>query len=143
VALDVAALHKEVRGTVARTADRLDSDTRTMRVEVDVDNANRELVPGMYANASLLLDEARGALLAPIEAVNRTGATSTVVVVNDRRRIELRPVELGLESADRIEIRSGVHDGELVVVGNRAQLKAGLLVQPKIRAAAAADEGAH
>ena len=54
VDVTVQSLHRTVSGTVARFADRLDTDTRTMRVEVDVQNANLELVPGMYADASLV-----------------------------------------------------------------------------------------
>src|SRR5262249_10664484 len=58
VDLAVDALHATIKGTVARFADRLDADTRTMRVEVDVTNPRYELVPGMFATASLVLDKA-------------------------------------------------------------------------------------
>ena len=69
----VEALDKTLTGTVARFADRLDTDTRTMRVEVDVPNPDLELVPGMYADASTRArrGQDRSSSL-PVEAIDRT-----------------------------------------------------------------------
>jgi len=139
VDLAVQALHKTFSGRIARFADSLDAETRTMRVEVDVENPKLELVTGMYAAASLGLDEARGVLVAPVEAIDRSGRAPRVLVVNTDRRIEPRSVELGLEMADRVEIRSGLSAGDLIVIGNRSQLKAGAPVVPKVMNPAAAD----
>jgi RND family efflux transporter MFP subunit len=132
VDLDVRALQKTFRGSVARFADRLDTETRTMRVEVDVKNPNLELVPGMYAVASLVIAEAKGVLVAPIEALDRAEDTPRVLIVNHDRRVEPRMVSIGLETEDRVEIKTGLDANDLVVVGNRARLKAGSLVAPKV-----------
>ena len=131
VDLDVQALHRTFTGTVARFADRLDTDTRTMRVEVDVRNPDLELVPGMYAEASIVLDQAKAVLVAPVEAIDHSGATPTVFVVTPDHRIESRDVTIGLENGDRAELKKGVSDGELLVIGSRAQLKVGQTVTPK------------
>jgi RND family efflux transporter MFP subunit len=128
----VQSLGRTFRGTVARFAERLDSDTRTMRVEVDVANPKLELVPGMYALASIAIDRATDALTLPVQAVDRAGEQAHVLVVPRDGRIEMRTVRLGLESADRVVVTDGVQAGELVVVGNRAQLKPGALVTPKL-----------
>jgi RND family efflux transporter MFP subunit len=143
VDLDVQALHRTYTGTVARFADRLDTETRTMHVEVDVTNPGLELVPGMYAVASLVLDQARNVLVAPVEALDRGAMMARVLLVNHDGRVEARDVKTGLESGDRVEIASGLADGDLVVVGSRSQLKAGTVVSPKIMATAAATDGAH
>src|SRR5262249_51491738 len=82
VNLDVQALRKTFTGTVSRFADRLDSDTRTMRVEVDVENPTLELVPGMYATASIVLDAASDAVIVPVEALDHSEARPQVFVVN-------------------------------------------------------------
>jgi RND family efflux transporter MFP subunit len=132
VDLAVKALGKTFTGRIARFSDRLDTDTRTMRVEVDVQNPKLELVPGMYATASLVLDQARDAVVVPVEALDRAEGSPHVLVVNHERRIEPRTVTIGLETADRAEIKNGLSPDELVVVGNRAQLKAGALVSPKV-----------
>jgi RND family efflux transporter MFP subunit len=135
VSVAVQTLRKTVTGTVARFAERLDMETRTMRVEVDVANAKLELVPGMYADATLVLDQVKGVLVAPVQAIDRTESGSRVLVVARDGKIEARDVSLGLESADRVEVTRGVSAGDLVVVGSRAQLKPGTLVAPKLAAA--------
>ncbi|HEY7169974.1 MAG TPA: efflux RND transporter periplasmic adaptor subunit [Vicinamibacterales bacterium] len=132
VKVAVQALHQSLTGTVARFADRLDADTRTMRVEVDVPNPTLTLVPGMYANVSLVLDRASGVLIAPIEAVARGEGGATLMVVKDDRHVQPVKVTLGLESADRVEVKGDVAADELVVIGNRAQLRAGTAVVPKL-----------
>jgi RND family efflux transporter MFP subunit len=135
VAVAVQSLHRTVTGTIARFADRLDTDTRTMRVEVDVPNPDLTLVPGMYADATLVLDQAKGAIVAPVQAIDRTADGDRVLVVGRDGKLESRTVRLGLEADDRVEVTRGLSSGELVVVGSRAQLKPGTMVIPKVIAA--------
>jgi RND family efflux transporter MFP subunit len=132
VSVAVQSLHKTVTGAVARFADRLDTDTRTMRVEVDVPNPDLTLVPGMYADATLVLDQVKGAIVAPVQALDRTADGARVFVVGRDGKLEVRTVQLGLESDDRIAVTRGLSDGEMVVVGSRAQLKTGEVVAPKV-----------
>jgi RND family efflux transporter MFP subunit len=143
VSLAVQGLQKTIVSKVARFANRVDTDTRTMRVEVDVPNPDYTLVPGMYVDASIVLNEAKDALVTPVEAIDRSEASPRVFLVNRERRIEPRTVSVGLESGDRVEITSGLAADDLVVVGNRAQLKAGALVQPKVIAQTAQVSGAQ
>ena len=140
VDVTVQSLHRTVSGTVARFANRLDTDTRTMRVEVDVQNANLELVPGMYADASLSLDQVSGVVIAPVQAVDRSETGARVLAVGRDGRLESRAVTLGLETDDRIEVKQGLSEGDVVVVGSRAQLKPGTMVTPKLAAPAASGE---
>ena len=132
----VDALGQTFPGLVARFAERLDPDTRTMRVEVDVPNPKFELVPGMYARASIALDRSNGALAVPVQAIDRIEGRSRVMVVSRDGRVDARDVTPGLEAADRVEVTSGLEEGVLVVIGNRGQLKPGMLVTPKEIAAA-------
>ena len=139
VAVTVQSLHKTVAGVIARFADRLDTETRTMRVEVDVSNASLELVPGMYADATVVLDSVKDAVVAPVQAVDRTESGARVFVVSGGHpegTVESRPVTLGLETDDRVEVTRGLSAGDLVVVGSRAQLKPGAIVVPKLTATA-------
>jgi RND family efflux transporter MFP subunit len=140
VALTVPSLDKTFTGVVARFADRLDADTRTMHVEVDVANPTLEIVPGMFANATITINAAKDVLVAPVGAIDRTDSGAQVLVVDKAGRVEPRSVALGLEMADRIEIRSGLQAAELVVVGSRGQLKGGATVTPKIVEAQTAQE---
>jgi RND family efflux transporter MFP subunit len=127
----VPALNRTFPGTVARFAEKVNEETRTMHTEVDVQNPGQTLIPGMYAQTALMLDQKRGVLVVPIQAVDRDEKGATVMVVDDRGRIDKRPVVVGLETADRVELTSGVREGDRVVIGNRSQLKAGQEVTAK------------
>ena len=131
VDVHVQSVGRTFPGTVARFADRLDADTRTMRVEVDVANPKLELVPGMYAEAAIALDQAKDALTVPVQAIDRDDEKARVMVVTKERKIESREIEVGLASADRVVVTRGLEAGDLVVIGNRGQLKAGETVSPK------------
>jgi RND family efflux transporter MFP subunit len=143
VDLDVQALHKAFTGKVARFSERLDSDTRTMRVEVDVENPTLELVPGMYATASIVLDSASDAVIVPVEALDHSAAKPQVFVVGPNQKVDVRAVTTGLETADRVQIKTGITSGDLVVTGNRAQLKPGLLVTPRVMNTTGTQTEAH
>ena len=129
--VDVTApsLNRVFPGKVARFADRVQPSTRTMDTEVDVPNPNLLLVPGMYAEVRLILDRRHDALAAPVSAVDNGGH---VMVVGPDGLIEARKVSLGIETSNLVEIRSGLKDGDLVVIGNREGLQAGQQVRPKI-----------
>jgi RND family efflux transporter MFP subunit len=133
----VDAVKRTFGGAVARFAGKVNPDTRTMETEVDVANPDGALVPGMYAYASLALAGAKGVLAIPVQAIDRSEDTATVLVV-DHGQIARRGVTLGLEAPDRVEIASGLRDGDLVVVGNRSQLRPGAAVTPKVDTTVAA-----
>jgi RND family efflux transporter MFP subunit len=131
VEVRVDALGRTFPGTVARFANKLSPDTRTMDTEVDVSNENLELVPGMYAHADIALHRVAGVLTIPVQALDRDERKASVMLVRSGT-IERRDVQTGLETPDRVEIVSGLRDGDLVVVGSRSQLRAGASVTPKI-----------
>jgi RND family efflux transporter MFP subunit len=139
VDIRVPSLGRTLPGTVARFADRLDVDTRTMQVEMDVPNPKLELVPGMYAEASLALDQAKDVLVIPVQAIDRTEAGTRVLLITSEHTLEQRPVVLGLEAADRVAVTSGLKADDLVVIGSRSQLKPGMRVLPKVTPSAQAE----
>lgn len=131
VEVRVPSLNRTFAGKVARFSDNVSTTTRTMETEVDVANPSLQLVPGMYAEANLTLEHKEGALAIPLMAVSTTGDSSVVFVVNHENKIEERQVKLGIQTANRTEVIAGLQDGDLVVVGNRSQIQAGLVVAPK------------
>jgi multidrug efflux pump subunit AcrA (membrane-fusion protein) len=64
--------------------------------------------------------------------VDREGANGQVMVVTPNNRIEARQIALGLETARSIEVRSGLNEGDMVVVAGRTSLQAGEEVRPKL-----------
>jgi RND family efflux transporter MFP subunit len=131
VDVNVLALHRHFVGKVARFADALDLQTRTMHTEVDVDNPKGALVNGMYADVTLVLHEVKSALTVPIQAVTRNGNLATVLVVDPHDRIEPRQVQLGMEGPNRVEVVSGLDSSDRVVIGNPSDFHPGEKVQPK------------
>jgi RND family efflux transporter MFP subunit len=131
VKVRVQALNQDFVGKVSRFADSLDRQTRTMETEIDFDNRDSHLIPGMYAETQLSLREKKDALTIPLEAVTRNGDDATVLAVNSQNIIEERHVKLGLEDSVRLEVLSGLTDKDRVVIGNRSQFRAGQKIQPK------------
>src|ERR1700730_15648513 len=115
VDVKVQALDRAFQGKVARVSGKLNPDTRTMEAEVDVPNPTLELVPGMYAYATIATDRSHG-IVAPVEAVDRKDDRRTVLVVAPGGRLESRDITVGLEAPDQVEVRAGLREGELVVV---------------------------
>ncbi|MGC2065175.1 MAG: efflux RND transporter periplasmic adaptor subunit, partial [Candidatus Acidiferrales bacterium] len=131
--VDVSALNKTFTGKIIRYSDQIDPATRTMHTEVNVPNANYELVPGMYASVKIPLHTALDVLTVPTQAVQASGeGHGAVLVVNRENRIEKRDVSLGLQTATDAEIVSGLKEGELVLYGEQSQYKPGQLVVPQI-----------
>jgi RND family efflux transporter MFP subunit len=125
----VSSIGKTFPGRVARFADKIQESTRTMDTEVDVPNPALTLIPGMYAEVTLRLDGRNNVLAVPIDAVDRSGPSPRVYSVNSAGTIHVVPITTGLETDQRIEIRSGLQEGDSVIVGRRAGLSEGRQVQ--------------
>jgi RND family efflux transporter MFP subunit len=140
VEVRVPTLNRTFPGKVARFSDTVSYQTRTMDTEVDVPNPSLALIPGMYAEVNLTLARHDTVIAVPVMAIDEdaAGGSGSVMVITPNNRVEVRHVALGLETADRVEIRSGLNDGDMVVLTGRASLKAGQEVHPKITAMAAA-----
>jgi membrane fusion protein (multidrug efflux system) len=103
-----------------------------MTAEMELDNGALELMPGMYAAVILKTEQHPHALAIPLEAVPPGG--KTVYVVDAKQRIAARAVTLGLETATKYEVLSGLQEGDLVMIGNPAQLRPGQQVKTQLTA---------
>ena len=128
----VPSLNRTFPGKVARFSVDVREDTRTMHTEVDVRNHDHVLVPGLYAEADLVLEHKEDIPTIPLQAVNHEGDKTAVYVVTTNNRLEDRPVRLGIQTANDAEVVAGLHEGEMVVVSDRAGLKPGEKVSPQI-----------
>jgi len=131
VKVHVSAMNRDFEGRVARFADALNDETRTMHTEIDVENSDGTLKEGMYAEAKIVLKQQNDALTIPIQALERNSTGGTVLIVDAEGRVEERQVKLGAESSDRIEILAGLAENDRVVIGNRGEFRAGEKVRPK------------
>ncbi len=131
VQVHVSAMNRDFEGRVARFADALNNETRTMHTEIDVENSDGTLKEGMYAEAKIILKQQNDALTIPIQALERNNSGGTVLIVDAQERVEERQVRLGAESSDRVEILAGLSENDRVVIGNRGEFRAGEKVRPK------------
>lgn len=132
VQVHVSAMNRDFAGKIARFADALDEETRTMHTEIDVENPTGILKDGMYADAKIVLEQHNNTLTVPIQALDRNGSGATVLTVDTQGRVEPREVKLGVEGSDRVEVLSGLSENDRVIVANRGAFHAGEKVQPKV-----------
>jgi RND family efflux transporter MFP subunit len=132
VQVSVPSMSRTFPGKVARFSVDVKEDTRTMHTEVDVFNPKRELLPGLYADATITLEKKENAVAVPLQAVDHNGDSVIVDVVNAANKIELRRIVLGLQTATEGEVISGLTEGDLIVVSDRSGLQPDQLVRPKI-----------
>src|SRR5580698_755587 len=131
VSVHVPSLNRTFPGKVARFSVDVRADTRTMHTEVDVPNPERVMMPGLYAEAEVGLDEKANVPTVPLQAVSHQGNKTSVLVVNRDGEVEERTVELGLQTTTDAEVLSGLSEGEQVVVSDRSGLKPGQKVHPQ------------
>ena len=131
VDVTVPALNQHFVGTITRSAWLINRATRTMTTEVDVKNPEGRIKAGMYAYVKFPLQEAKGALAVPLQALV-VGDNPTVFVLTKAGLLEERHVEVGIRTPDDAQIINGLEEGDLVVVGNRAGLTGGEKAQPKL-----------
>jgi RND family efflux transporter MFP subunit len=132
VRVHVSTLRRDFDGRVARFADALNDETRTMHTEIDVENPQGTLKEGMYAEVKLVLQEENNALSVPVQAIQRDSSGASVLMVDAEGRIQETEVKLGAESSDRVEVLEGLAENDRVVIGNRGGFHAGDKVQPKV-----------
>lgn len=132
VQVRVDAVGRTFTGKVTRFTRDISADTRTMETEVDVPNQNLTLTPGMYANATLQLEQHNNVLTIPVQAIVQDGDQTRVLVLDARNRVQFRPVQLGIQNATRAEVDSGLKAGDLVITGGQSRYQQGEKVQPEM-----------
>jgi membrane fusion protein, multidrug efflux system len=116
-------------GTVTRRSTALDSGTRTMRVEVDLENRDTALLPGMYAIVTLAVATPSTVPMIPDDALIFHGGKVLVPVVRDGR-MHLAEVALGYDNGVNVEVTSGISDDDVVAVNVGQSAREGEIVQP-------------
>jgi membrane fusion protein (multidrug efflux system) len=119
---------KVIEGKVTRFSYALDETTRTMLVEIDLPNENRELRPGMYATVRIGVEKHTDALLIPVEALVMEKAAAFAFKYADGKA-KKTPVTIGFNDGKNVEILKGVTTGEQVIVVGKLTLVDGQAVQ--------------
>ena len=127
---------RKVSGVVARTANALDPATRTLLVEVQVDNAAGALMPGMYTQVDLSVPRHNPPLLIPADTLVVRSDGPQVAVISPDEVVHFARVDLGRDMGDRIEAVAGVKEGDRLVVNPGDAVREGA----KVKAVAAPDK---
>jgi multidrug efflux pump subunit AcrA (membrane-fusion protein) len=102
-------------GKIVRTSNAIDLDTRTLMVEVDIDNHKGELLPGAYAQVHLKLPMEHPALIIPVSALLFRAEGLRVATLDDKDRAHLAPLVLGRDWGTQVEVLTGLQAGERII----------------------------
>jgi RND family efflux transporter MFP subunit len=123
-----------IPGTIVRNADAIDHSTRTLNVEVDVDNAKDVLRPGAYVFVHFHLPAIGNTVTIPSNALLFREEGLRVGVVRGGR-VQLVPVTIGHDFGSSVEITSGLSPADEVILDPSDSLASGLEVHPQIASA--------
>jgi len=107
---------RKFKGTLVRTANAIDLATRTLLVEVDVDNPTGELLPGAFAEVHLAVPSGAPTFILPVSALIFRAQGLQVGVVRDGKRAELANIILGRDFGSEVEVVSGLQADDQVII---------------------------
>jgi RND family efflux transporter MFP subunit len=116
-------------GTLVRTANAIDQSTRTLLVEIRVDNPTGTLFTGAYAEVHLKLPTAASSLILPVNALLFRSEGLMVVAVTDDKHAELKPITLGHDFGSEVEVIAGLTGDESIIVNPPDSIVSGQTVR--------------
>jgi RND family efflux transporter MFP subunit len=119
------------QGKVVRTAEAIDTGTRTLLTEVDVPNHNTALLPGGYAQVHLQLNVAAARLAVPVNALLFRSEGLRAVVVDAHHRTRLKPLTIGRDYGTTLEVLQGLEANDWIVLNPADSLEDGQEVRVK------------
>jgi RND family efflux transporter MFP subunit len=119
-----------VAGQITRSAEAIDARARTMRVEVDMPNADHALLPGTYVNVAFRL-QPRGLVEVPAAALVFRPNGTQVARVDESGKIVFLDVSIARDNGSLVELGSGVRPGDRLVLNISSQIAAGQSVTVK------------
>ena len=114
----------EFQASLLRISPTIDATTGTFRATLAVDNADRQLAPGMFARFRIAYEIHTDALIVPASATVAEDDATVVYVVEDGAAVR-RPVETGIRSGNYVEILEGLGPDETIVLSGQARLRNG------------------
>lgn len=123
---------KQFTGQVKRQAGALDKRLRSERVEVDVINNDKKLLPGMVAEVNVPLPIKNSTLIVPKSAIINSTTGVFVVKVNDGKA-EWIPVKKGLEEKDKVEVFGDLKEGDTIITEANEEIRDGVPVSVKTK----------
>jgi len=126
--------------TVTSTAHALDAVSRTLQVELQIDNSKGELLPGSYVQVTFTMPPSPGTLRVPVNTVIFRGKSPQVATVDDGHHVRLRNIAEGRDFGTEIEVLAGIGPNDTLVVNPPDSLADG--AQVRIQPAQPQESGA-
>jgi RND family efflux transporter MFP subunit len=126
--------------TVTSTAHALDAVSRTLQVELQIDNSRGELLPGSYVQVTFTMPPSPGTLRVPVNTVIFRGKSPQVATVDEGHHVRLRDIAEGRDFGTEIEVLAGIGPNDTLVVNPPDSLADG--AQVRIQAAQPQQSGA-
>jgi RND family efflux transporter MFP subunit len=120
---------KTFTATTVRTSNALDPTLRTLQVELALDNANRDVFPGAYAEVHFKLPASAQSLRLPANTVLFRAAGLQVATLDGQKHVKLKSIVQGRDFGNTIEILSGLEPDEVVILNPPDSLTDGVLVR--------------
>ena len=117
-------------GKVTRTSNALDANAHTLRTEVQVNNLNLKLLPGMFAQVKFVLNRATAPLMVPANALVSRSEGSMVAIIGADQKVHYQKVAIGRDYGTEVEITSGLEGNEQLVVNPTDEVGEGVQVKP-------------
>ena len=120
---------KLASGTLITLDNQIDATTGTSKLKAVFENKDYALFPQQFINVRLLVDTLTNQLVVPNVAVQNGQQGTFVYVVDEDSRVHLRPVQVGITTADKADIMSGISDSDRVVIDGTDRLIEGAVVR--------------
>jgi membrane fusion protein (multidrug efflux system) len=115
---------KVFHGRVARFSDALDLTTRTMDIQIEIENAAHIIKPGMFATVQMTVAERQNAITVPTNAILKDDKGQYVFAFAENKAKRIR-VKIGAELVERTEILSGLTENESIIIVGQQFVKDG------------------
>ena len=122
----------KIPALVTRNSELLDSKTRKLLTEVDIDNTQGQIVAGSYVTVSLRLKEGNQ-LEIPVEALAIQGNNTVVPVVDKENKIHYRPINVGENNGEIVRVVGGLNEGDTVALNIGTSLQDGQIIQGQLQ----------
>lgn len=122
---------EQYRGKVVRTAESIDTGTRTLLTEVDVPNHNSALLPGGYAQVHLEVKVTGARLQVPVNALLFRSEGLRAVIVDANHKTHLKPLTIGRDYGTTLEVLQGLNAADWIVLNPADSLEEGQEVRVK------------
>ncbi|HNE51128.1 MAG TPA: efflux RND transporter periplasmic adaptor subunit [Chitinophagales bacterium] len=124
----VAGVDKPFNARVIAIEPNIDETTRNLKIRALIQNPTTSLIPGAYVKVDIQLKEIPNAIMIPSNAVIPDDRT-TRIVVTDSSKAKFIPVEIGVRTDKEVQVLSGLHAGDTVLVSGLLQVKPGMPVK--------------